>query len=86
MEGRQFDELTRMLTRTTSRRQVLGVLAGVIGSAFVLVRGERLAGAACPPGQTDCGGTCVDLKNDPNNCGACGNVCGAGQTCYYSSC
>ena len=33
----------------------------------------------CAPGETRCGGaaspTCADLLGDPQNCGACGNVC-----------
>ena len=29
----------------------------------------------CPAGTTDCGGVCLDLQTDVNNCGACGNVC-----------
>jgi hypothetical protein len=32
----------------------------------------------CGPGQTLCGGTCVNTLNDPLNCGACGTSCGAG--------
>lgn len=35
------------------------------------VHGER----ACPFGQVCCGSGCVDLENDPRNCGACGNDC-----------
>ncbi len=29
----------------------------------------------CPPGQTDCGGTCVDLTSDDTSCGQCGFAC-----------
>jgi hypothetical protein len=40
---------------------------------------------ACPPGQTPCGPDggqlCVNLATDPNNCGACGNVCPSGDGC-----
>lgn len=32
---------------------------------------------ACPSGQRSCGGTCVNLKSDQKNCGACGNFCNA---------
>ncbi len=45
----------------------------------------------CISGTVDCGGTCVSLSNDADNCGACGNVCGAGPNpgcgaglCYYT--
>ncbi len=43
----------------------------------------------CPPGTTRCAGTCVDLTNDPMNCGACGAACGAEfpiccAGCWYS--
>ncbi|MEI8258916.1 MAG: hypothetical protein WCJ30_24875 [Deltaproteobacteria bacterium] len=41
---------------------------------------------SCPAGVTLCGSTCVDLRVDRNNCGACGAVCGAGQTCSSGSC
>lgn len=33
-----------------------------------------------------CDGTCVDVITDRNNCGACGNVCGAGQYCFNTQC
>ena len=29
----------------------------------------------CAPGLTDCGGACVDLSSDIDNCGSCGKVC-----------
>lgn len=29
----------------------------------------------CPPGLTNCNGTCVDLATDDGNCGACGTAC-----------
>lgn len=41
---------------------------------------SRLAGSCgnyvcCAAGQTSCGSYCADLAFDPDNCGACGNVC-----------
>lgn len=33
-----------------------------------------------------CGGKCVDLTNDNNNCGACGNRCGSCMTCRDGAC
>jgi hypothetical protein len=38
----------------------------------------------CPTGQTLCSGVCVNLQTDPNNCGACGTVCGRG--CQNGTC
>jgi len=40
----------------------------------------------CPTGTTDCGGVCLDLLNDINNCGACGNVCPEGQPGFERGC
>jgi hypothetical protein len=35
-----------------------------------------VAGACqCPVGTANCNGTCRDLQNDRNNCGACGTAC-----------
>lgn len=45
------------------------------------------AGAcACPAGRTECGGQCVDLENDPNNCGSCGKVCPNFKKCSGGLC
>jgi hypothetical protein len=35
---------------------------------------------------TVCGGACTDTKTDLANCGACGNACGAGQSCTGGVC
>ncbi len=37
-------------------------------------------GAYCGPG------VCAHLRDDPENCGACGNACGPGQSCVAGSC
>ena len=40
---------------------------------------------ACKSTETSCGAKCVDTQSDPNNCGSCGNSCGAGS-CYQGNC
>jgi alpha-tubulin suppressor-like RCC1 family protein len=43
----------------------------------------------CTGSQTDCsawGHGCVDIFNDPANCGSCGNDCGVGFLCVGGSC
>jgi hypothetical protein len=48
---------------------------------------QRLCGSCgsyvcCAAGYTCCSGSCVDRLEDPNNCGACGNVCEPGPNEY----
>jgi hypothetical protein len=42
----------------------------------------------CEEGLTDCGGTCVDLETDPDNCGGCGVECNeaGGESCVDGTC
>jgi hypothetical protein len=40
----------------------------------------------CPTGQMSCGGKCVDVTKDPNNCGGCGGKCGTGLVCSMGAC
>ncbi len=41
---------------------------------------------ACAEGLSSCNGVCVDRQTDPANCGACGNVCAAGEICFGGLC
>ena len=62
--------------------------APVVDAADV-VADQRLATAIDAPGCADgaaCAGACVDLSFDSANCGACGAVCGLGQTCCGGRC
>jgi hypothetical protein len=50
-------------------------------------RGAVGSGEACVGGTPDCcGTTCVNVANNTTNCGACGNVCGANETCSSGQC
>lgn len=42
--------------------------------------------ADCKGAAQVCGGSCVELKSDDLNCGACGTACDAGQVCSAGSC
>jgi hypothetical protein len=48
--------------------------------------GDAPAPAACPAGQTDCGGSCVDLLSSAGHCGACFNSCPLGGVCQGGVC
>lgn len=63
---------------------VLGFLA--LGVMSVACGGNDSTPAQCPAGTMNCGGVCRDLSTDDANCGACGNPCGAGQTCSAGAC
>ncbi|MFT3774233.1 MAG: hypothetical protein QM820_53400 [Minicystis sp.] len=40
----------------------------------------------CPPGFVSCGSACTDFQFDPQNCGACGNICPSGSVCVWGGC
>ncbi len=46
--------------------------------------GKHDGGTTCSG--TMCSGVCVDLANDPNNCGGCGVPCDASSVCSGSQC
>jgi hypothetical protein len=47
-------------------------------------RGTPAAKCGCPETASKCGDTCVDLRGDEDNCGACGTTCAAGEVCQTS--
>jgi hypothetical protein len=47
---------------------------------------ESASFQGCSSGQDICGDTCTDVTYDSKNCGACGNACSVGQSCYNGTC
>ncbi len=56
----------------------LGAGAIIVGACGGSVSVDAAQGTdpACPSAEMRCGGACVDLAKDPDNCGACGARCG----------
>ncbi|MDX2055651.1 MAG: glycoside hydrolase family 9 protein [Polyangiaceae bacterium] len=40
----------------------------------------------CPSGSLNCGGECLPVLTDNNNCGECGRVCATGASCTNGTC
>ena len=80
MDPNQFDQFTKALATNTSRRQALKTFAATAFGGILALSGLGTAFAKkkCPPGSTNCHGTCVNTSTDPNNCGNCGTVCASG--------
>src|SRR5262245_55007986 len=103
MDEQRFDALARALAQGISRRTFWrGAIGGAAGLLAIDVRtthAQEIFGAgtpvpACPPGTSDCGGQCVDVMTDDDNCGSCGESCaslggiglGYGKICVDGNC
>src|SRR5690606_10811840 len=43
-------------------------------------------GSSCSATYSECGGVCIDLMGDGQNCSACGTACAQGQVCSAGTC
>lgn len=98
MEDRRFDDLTRGLASSSTRRHALKTIGGGAAGALLAALGLRSAAAKpkdkdkkkpdCCPAEapTLCGRACIDLDTDASNCGSCGGVCIPGGTCVAGVC
>jgi hypothetical protein len=63
---------------------VVGACNAVLGTEGG--SGRSLQTVECTGGTVDCGGNCVSTATHPENCGACGTACGAGEFCESGTC
>lgn len=59
------------------------------GGAAGQLGGGGCVGEPCddvPCANTMCGDECVDLRRDPNHCGACDHACAPGRACGWGTC
>lgn len=65
---------------------------GIKAGSEVCDDGNRVSGDSCSggcsvycdqSGYVACSTSCVNLKTDESNCGACGNLCATGQVCKF---
>ena len=94
MDGQDFDQWTRSLSGSISRRILVGtplagLLAWVAGSEVEAKGGKGKGGKGkkCDQGQTRCDKTCVDLQQNNDHCGSCGTACTTGGSrCCAGAC
>lgn len=86
--GSTLDYTTCTCTEGCPTGQVLcnGACVGPCAAGETLNPTTCLCESPCPPGNICCGPFCVDIVNDRNNCGSCGNACLPGVPCIAGTC
>ncbi|HEY6080481.1 MAG TPA: hypothetical protein VIW29_16825 [Polyangiaceae bacterium] len=62
----------------------VGIVGGRCGQQQVVLEGSCLE--ECPEELTACDQQCVDLSDNEDHCGSCGNACGAQESCQAGEC
>jgi hypothetical protein len=83
--------MMKILLLAAAAMAILAACASGGGSYDLAVDGDApdtgdTPGEGCPPGTLLCGGSCIDVLSDHENCGACGNRCEAAANCYAGGC
>jgi hypothetical protein len=79
MASTKFDELTKALATSTSRRQALKIFAGSVMAVAATAFGSSLASAApspCSPNPCRPNATCCVVNGNKAECCHAGTVCG----------
>ena len=80
----------RRRVETARRRHVVGAIAILSAGAGLVIGGcgddSEVVGGSCAVPFSNCSNACVDLSDDPLNCGVCGNACAPGTPCASGMC
>ncbi len=79
---------SRRSTKAVTRTLFALFAALVVAITTIAGCGEDnyVVGGKCANGFTECSLACVDLQNDPDNCGSCANACPSGTACGSGIC
>jgi hypothetical protein len=62
------------------------LVCGLLGVCVLACNVGSAVGGGCVKRLTECGGDCVNVGSDPENCGTCGHQCGGGSECKAGVC
>ncbi len=76
--------------RSNGGRAIIATLAATLFAGIAVLGGctpsAGLIGGACSVGFLECGGACVVIAEDHDNCGGCGHVCAGSTQCSAGVC
>ena len=75
-----------MKTLELLRIRMKNYCAAVLFTLIVVTLSAGCGDDSCESGRSDCAGTCVDTGANAKHCGACNNVCKAGEACSKGKC